>query len=87
MRGWSSVTPSVAVLIRDVVVPLVGLWLIIGEARRGGEPRWELICLYGGMIGLPSVSFLDWRNRPEAPPPGPPSSLPPADASPPNTLT
>jgi hypothetical protein len=79
VREWSTVTSSIAGLVRDVVVPVIGLLLIIGEARRDGEPRWELIVLYAGMIGLPGVTFLDWRQR-AAPAVDPPAGVPPPSA-------
>lgn len=83
-REWSTVSSSVAGLVRDVVVPIVGVVLIVAESRRTGVPRWELVVLYAGMIGLPGATFLDWRQRPAPPevPPAPPSpALPPPGPS------
>lgn len=69
MAGW----------LRDVVTPLLGLWLIFLEAQRPGEheARWPLLVIYAGMVGLPSVTFLDWRRgETTASPPAPPPSSP-----------
>lgn len=83
MREWSTVTSSVAALVRDVLTPLFGLALVVAESRRSGEPRWELICLYAGMIGVPSIAYLDWRHRGDQPVAGP--AIPPPAPSPVDT--
>lgn len=50
-------------------VVLVGLALIVFEAiGRSGEPRWTLLVLYTGMIGLTSLASMGRGT----PPPGPP---------------
>lgn len=78
MSRWSGPTsPALAGWLRDVVTPIVGLWLIYQEAERLGEPRWPLLVIYAGMVGLPSVTFLDWRKT------SAPAPLDPAGPSPP----
>lgn len=40
-------------LIRDIILFTTGLSLVIYEAvLRTGEPRWNLLILYAGMMGL-----------------------------------
>ena len=71
--------------LRDVVTPLVGLWLIYQESQRPGDTfeRWPILVIYAGMVGLPSLTFLDWRKGGTAPPPAVPS--PPSAPSLPGT--
>lgn len=54
-------------------VPLTALILIIYEAiLYRGQPRYWLLVLYAGMIGLPTLFGPVKRNDPEPPTPGPP---------------
>lgn len=58
-----------------ILVVLIGLALIIYEAvGRSEDPRYWLLILYAGMIGIPALFGLDTRTKGPAPgPPVPPS--------------
>jgi hypothetical protein len=73
---WSGAPQQLATVLRDVVTPLVGIGLAIHEVLHGGTTEWGRIVLIGGMIGLPTFTFLDWRQSstpagPAGPPPPP----------------
>jgi hypothetical protein len=67
-----------ATLLRDVVTPAVGLGLAVWEVTHDGTTDWGRVVLIGGMIGLPTFTFLDWRqtSTPKDPPPLPATSGP-----------
>lgn len=69
-------------------IVITGLVLVVYEAVfYRGEPRYWLLVVYTGMIGIPSLFGLDVRRRGEDPPapPSPPAAPTPTvpPASPP----
>jgi hypothetical protein len=70
--------------VRDVLLLLCGLALLGHETLVAAEPRWILIGIAGGMIGLPATFLADRRfvsstpaGQP-APEPTPTPEVPPA---------
>ena len=84
VQGWSGSQAAIASLLRDVLTPAAGIGLTVHEATRGGDPRWDLLVLYAGMMGLPSMTFLDWRHggKLQSPPPSVIGSAPPSPTTP-----
>lgn len=58
---------------RDTVLFFAGLGLIFYEALLyDGEPRWGLLMIYAGMVGLPAIIRTDEKlndNSPKEPKP------------------
>jgi hypothetical protein len=50
---------------RDLVLFVSGLGLIVHEAvgRGNAEPRWSLLIIYAGMVGLPAVFTAEQKLR------------------------
>ena len=72
MSTWSGVPQLIATVLRDVVTPTLGLALAVHEVLyHTGTTDWGRIVLIGGMIGLPTFTFLDWRQG--STPPQPPA--------------
>lgn len=69
MARWSGAPQLIATVLRDVVTPMAGLALAVHEVLHGGPTDWGRIVLIGGMIGLPTFTFLDWKQP--STPPGP----------------
>ena len=70
MTRWHGAPQLIATLLRDVVTPLVGLGLAVHEVvYHSGATDWGRIVLIGGMIGLPTFTFLDWRQSTTPQPP------------------
>lgn len=68
MIEWAGVPQLAATLLRDVATPAVGIWLAVAEVLSDGPTDWGKVAIIGGMIGIPSLTFLDWRHRPTGSP-------------------
>lgn len=71
MVRWAGAPQLIATVLRDVATPTLGLCLAAWEVLHGGDTNWGRIVLIGGMIGLPTFTFLDWRQA--SAPPTPPA--------------
>lgn len=67
MESTSRRTPEIPVALQRSILFLVGLGLLIYEAvMHVGEPRWPLLVVYAGMMGMPlALKADDLRRAPE----------------------